>query len=228
MSTAISSSEIEQLFNLEDELNECAGKFGLELKSSPASLAPKMRFLLASKAQSVAANLTNLIQNLDTCWDDGIDPWNDREFFLLSMRSMELTFPKDFLNHLSEGDLIEGYDMNRVQTFRNMRFMELSTYSLLEVQSAEWTALYERPPEITEKMISFCDELLWQANRTIPFNIPVHFIRELRSEDKRIFEIKFKYLTPLFSGPNQPYGMLGSSKVEVIRGAKSGDNVAFN
>ncbi|MGZ3722406.1 MAG: hypothetical protein ACXVA9_05720 [Bdellovibrionales bacterium] len=217
----------EGLFELEHKLIALAADFKLNLHRSPPVIRTHLANLSAPALADVFAGMNTLIQNFQTCMEEDIDPWDDVEFFKLSMRSQGLSYPGDFLDNVARGDLIEGYDMKRLQVFRNMRFMELSSYSLMEILSYEWPLLFDRANAITTEMISYCDEILWTANRTIPFDIPLHFIRELRSEERQLLEVRFKYLSPVFSGPNQPFGLLGTCSVKQVNAEAHRDNLDF-
>lgn len=210
--------EIAELIRLEKELNAVATDFGLSLKSSPQSTFIHLSNSSAQHVQNVTDQVAHTVAAFKTCAVENVDAWDDVEFFQISMRRMGLSFPSDFLNNVTQGDCIEGYDMSRFQIFRNLPFMEKSSYSLVDMLSYEWPLLFDRSMVITEQMMSFCDEILWKANRTIAFNIPRHYVRELQSSERQVLDVTFKYLSPLFSGPNKPFGILGTCQVRPING----------
>jgi hypothetical protein len=221
------ATSIEGLFKLENELNAMALRFNLKLRASPPDIRAHLAGLSGERLAGISHNLEAVLSVFRICASEDIDPWDDREFFKLSMQALRLSFPSDFPDNVGFGDLIEGYDMNRLQIFRNLRFMELSSYSLMQILAHEWPQLFDRADAITERMISYCDQILWTANRTIAFDIPLHFIRELRSKERQVLEVRFKYLSPLFSGPNQPFGILGTCQVKQVETAKYQDNLAL-
>jgi hypothetical protein len=223
----MAKTQVERLFLVEQQLVKAAQPFGLRLRHSPTSIQHRLEELTPEFGTAIEGNMKRLIADFATCQTKFLDPWNDSEFFRLSMRSLGVTYPADFLSHVSEGDLVEGYDMSRFQVFRNMRFMETTGYSLMEILSYEWPALFDRPAQITNTIISYCDEILWASNRTIELNVPLHLIREVRSHDPQVCEVNFKYLAPLFAGPNRPYGMLGTCRARVLEKSRVQDNVKF-
>ncbi len=154
--------------------------------------------------------LNKLITAIDTCIEKSIDPWDDFKFFKISMEGLGAHYASDVECTFTEGTLIEAYDLDRIQVFRNLRFMEMSNYSLLELLSFEWPEMYERSSVITGEMMRYCDEHLWANNRTIRFPIRDHYIREARSSVHQVFKISFQHLSPLYSGPNKPFGFIGS------------------
>lgn len=223
----LNKSEIQNLLRLEDKLHKVAATYNLTLKSTPAECYAFLAQGPAELLSKVTNEIARLIQTFEVCAVEDVNPWNDQEFFTISMRRMGLTYAGDFLDHVRDEDLVEGYDLHRFQIFRNLRFMERSSYSLVEVLSFEWPVLYERSSAITNQLMSYCDEILWQANRTIRFDIPLHYIRELRSVERQVLEVEFKYLSPLFSGPNQPFGILASCNANPIDVTNPIDKLSF-
>ncbi len=146
-----------RILSLEAELDLKAKELGVTFRSSPARIGPQLRSLSFEVLSRIENSLDHLARAFELCIVQDTDPWDDGEFFKLSMRELGLTFPSDFLSRLQRDDVVEAYNMNRMQIFRNMRFMEISTYSLLEVLSYEWTQLFERSSHITQSN--------YQANR---------------------------------------------------------------
>ncbi len=106
--------------------------------------------------------------------------------------------------------------MNRLQIFRNMRFMEISTYSLLEVLSYEWPQLFERSSHITQLIIKQTEKDMWSTNKVIESQIPKHFLRETLSGSPQVLEAQHRLFAPLFSGPGKPGGMLSVGTVRSV------------
>lgn len=215
------------LIRLEHTIIALAGKFGLILKPASPAIMTHLVTLDISKLSSISANLNLLKSSFQNCISENIDPWDDTEFFRLSMRTFGVIYPSDFVSTLDPDTLIEGYDANRFQIFRNMRFMETSSYSLLEIQSYEWPMLFDRSSRITDSIIEYSDEVLWINNRTISLDIPEHYIKEVRTERPQILQVKFKHMCPLYSGPGKPYGALVTCKARVVDTIAADSNLAF-
>lgn len=219
--------ELKRIEQLEKAVTAITKRFGLVLKTSDAATYLHLATVSPETFHLIETQLGHTLRAFETCASEDADPWDDKHFFRISMRGMGLTFPADFLDHVGEEDLIEGYDMNRFQIFRNMRFMEKSSYSLLDMLSYDWPMLFERSSAITQKMISYCDEILWAANKTIRFDIPRHYIRELRSTEKQMMEVDFQALSPLFAGPDRPFGLVGTCRVHLLESSQENDSLGF-
>jgi len=205
-----------KLILLEKQLIDIAARFNLTMKSAPAKTYLHLESSPESLFNYVIDSAQKILGVFRVCLSEDIDPWDDGEFFRLSMKGMGITFPSDFLDHITSGDVIEGYDFDRKQVFRNMAFMQNSGYSLIEMLANEWPALFDRSKMVTDQMIAYCDDILWKANKTIPFNIPVHYVRERESSERLLWEISFRYLSPLFSGPDKPFGILGTFRLKPV------------
>lgn len=221
------SKAVDQILNLENRLIALAAKFDLRLRQSAPCIRPQLKSLPIESLNRILGSLKHLQNAFNVCAEEFKDPWDDREFFSLSMRALRVSYPSDFLGYVADGDLIEAYDINRIQVFRNMRFMETSAYSLTEILSFDWPTLFDRSSMITDKIISYTDEVLWAENRTVPTDIPRHFIKEIRSKENQVCEVQFKVMAPLFSGPDTPFGFLATCRANAIEREISKDNLSF-
>lgn len=179
--------------------------------------------------KALYANLNIYSSALGMAAETGTDPWDDTAFLVLTMRHLGLKFPNGFLDVLRPNHVVEAYDMHRRQIFRNLYFMEISNYSLLDVLSHDWPMLFHRDNEVTDVIIRQAEQDMWSMNCVIRAEVPVHYIRELLSENPQICEVQQQYFAPLFSGPNQPGGGLVISAARPIGADKSVDreNLAF-
>lgn len=221
-------ASVEKLRELEAALAVQTLKYGHDLKRSSNQVFEHLASLPTDALRHLEHALTNLQHIFKVCSSEQVDVWNDKEFFKISMREMGISYPPDFPDKTKEGYIIEAYDLERRQIFRNMLFMQASSYSLLEVLSFEWPLLYDRASSITDLIISHTEEIIWNANSTVPAKIPPHFIRELRSTTPQVCEVHFECFAPLFSGPNQPSGFVAACSGRVISDIDIGkDNLTF-
>lgn len=111
-------------------------------------------------------------------------------------------FAKGEWEHLVEAtDVIEMYDFNNTQIYRNLEFLRVCSFDLLKVMTSEWWMLWDR----SEKVID--DLRLWVSNvhkatGPIEVHIPEHLMRE-KGGERRAFMTRFKWFIPLWR-PGQP------------------------
>ncbi|MCB0413567.1 MAG: hypothetical protein KDD50_04500 [Bdellovibrionales bacterium] len=119
-------------------------------------------------------------------------------------------FEKVFSCRLSEDswglldpkNIIEIYDFNFCQWYRNWTFYKISSYSLEQLCMYPIWELYNRPTEITNKIVNEVMSLTQNDfNHTVPFEIPIHRLRELNPEKNNngvTFNVDFKTISPVF------------------------------
>lgn len=199
---------IAKLLQIESRLGEQLTAVGGRFVESPARIRARLETMTDSELSAIYENLANYANILELASEKGIDPRDDAALLSLAMRKMKLKFPSDFLDILRPDEVVEAYDMNRRQIFRNLHFMEMTNYSLLEVLSYDWPMLFHRDSKITEIIIRQAEQDMWAGNYVVRADVPVHYLRELLCEKPQICEAQQLYFAPLFAGPNRPGGIL--------------------
>ena len=226
---SIKQNLILNLFELEKKLAVQLAAFSCTSRFAPRRIVKRFEMMTTSELEFLGKNVSNFTTCLEVAEETGTDPWDDTAFLILTMRHLGLSFSKDFLDVLAPKHVVEGYDMYRRQIFRNLHFMEVSNYSLLEVLSYDWPMLFHRDSDVTNAIIRQAEQDMWSNNRVIPAEVPVHYIRELLSDEPQICEVQQQYFAPLFSGPNNPGGILVNSSARPMGVDKSieKNNIAF-
>lgn len=215
------------LFELESMISIRMAALKCPFRMAPPQIHDRFDQLTVSSLESIGVNLKRFLDTLVMAEENGVDAWNDHEFLAISMSYAGLTFPRDFYSHTRADHVVEAYDMNRHQIYRNLHFMEVSNYSLLEVLAYDWPTLFHRDLAVTNLIIQQAEQDMWSENRTIPSKIPVHYIRELLSKEPQICEVQQQYFAPLYSGPNKPGGILVASSAKPMGVEVRHENVSF-
>ena len=113
-------------------------------------------------------------------------------------------FAKGDWEHLVEAtDVIEIYDFNNTQIYRNLEFLRVCSYDLLKVMTSEWWMLWDRSEKALDDLRR-CVGLVYDANGPIELNIPQFLTRE-KSAERRAFLTRFKWFIPLWKpGQSRP------------------------
>ncbi len=77
------------------------------------------------------------------------------QFLWSSLKTYGLKCPHDFFNKISEDCIIELYDLEYKQVWRNFHFFDVCSYTIEQVFCEPWTDRYKRD----EKMMQKCIEL---------------------------------------------------------------------
>ena len=98
------------------------------------------------------------------------------------LKKARLRIPQDdLLDRVSEGDIIEIYDMNNVQIYRSWNCFRVSSYSLAELLVFPFDVLYDRPSWVLEKLMSVIGTVLGPDLPIVDFNdfgIPEYVMNE--------------------------------------------------
>ena len=218
-----------RIFEAESNVVQVASRLNVPIKQAPRSTKTRLMGLSPSELQFIGENLTRLSRTFELCIIEDVSPWDDLKFLKLCVRQMGLNFASDFEQLISSDYIIEGYDMNRRQIFRNMRFMETTNYSLIELLSHDWPMLFHREKWVTDAIMKQAEQDLWSNNQTIRSQVPKHTIRELLCAPAQACEVHHKYFVPLYSGPGRPGGVLSVCVARSLDAnvGVSHDNVTF-
>jgi hypothetical protein len=128
----------------------------------------------------------------------------------------------DISSYLTKGDVIEIYNKEGVQLYRNFEFFKNCSYSLMDVITNEWFILYERPQQSINAMFGQAALVVEQGKQTIPWVVPEHIMKERYLNAKRAFKIKCKYISPLTDKTGKSVAVLTTMQAELI---SEGDEV---
>ena len=129
---------------------------------------------------------------------------DNHEIISSFIRQCSLSIRESDKEYIGEGDIVEAFDFEGVRLFRNVKFYELSSYSLEELTTHGHDELYHRPPEILAIFNRLQNQLITSKNpKVILPEFPEYYAVERRSVEKRRFKVKVKAIIPLFSQETQ-------------------------
>ncbi len=121
--------------------------------------------------------------------------------------------PHDLLDKIEGDDVIEIYDRNFHQLYRNWRFIELCSYSIADVNTFEFAELYDRPTHITDQLVQLGLQVLnGEVDETKKVTVDSHILREKFSEDRLSFRIEQGIVAPLHDSEGQIIGLITTLK----------------
>jgi hypothetical protein len=90
------------------------------------------------------------------------------------------------------------YSPEHVQTFQNLRFLELVSLTIEEVYCSEWFK-YTQRPEWAIKAIIEAGSLVFSEKvvKTFDPGIPAHEAQEVATEDEVRIRVKIKWMSPV-------------------------------
>ncbi len=153
------------------------------------------------RRQSILAKLRQDIAFYEGASQAGIGKYKSVDLLRHFLSKANWSVSEDVLSRLSDQDVIEVYSPTFTQLFRNMRFLEICSYPILDVYLYEWPELYTRPQAITEALVQECLKSLAAKPGENFFgqSVPDHFLEEVFSAERRVFEIEQKFISPVRS-----------------------------
>jgi hypothetical protein len=128
---------------------------------------------------------------------------------------------------VESGYLIEVYNNQNVQLYRNLEFFRHSGYSLMDVVTTEWFKLYQRPQRVTEDLLESAKQVFIHNQPVFP-KVPIHILREVYSKSRRAFLMDVKSIFPLVDvKTGQCTAILTKIKAELIAEGSDYDKIGI-
>ena len=204
------------LLSAQSHLNSLLKAEGIRTHLPLDSAFSRLNQLASSARESAERSLTILNDSLKAAKENHRN-LHDTHFLLdFTCHQLGIHTSDDFTSTIEHDDLVEGYDMQSRQIFRNFQFMEICGYDLLDLLTYDWVTLYERSQTISNEILKRC-EIVARTGQTLSLlDLPTHYMKERMSSTRQISRVNFRYLGPLFSQPGVPFGVTISCKAEII------------
>ncbi len=134
---------------------------------------------------------------------------NDNKLIWYALKKLGLIPTGDLFDLLDDSYVVEIYNPQGIQVFRNYRFFEISSYNFAELFIYPWHELYQRDASIDAHIFEYSKDIFSGAVKSTVnvTEIPRHNIKELFSPEKKKLEMQQRYFAPLKSKiSNEIYG----------------------
>ena len=135
----------------------------------------------------------------------------------------------DVFDIVATDDVIELYNLQGIQLYRNMRFFKVCSYNLLDLSVNSWETLYDKPTHVLEATQKIIQRMFSSGDRPISYDIPTYLQKEKYQFVKslRTLQVTPKYIVPLFDySSGEPAGAFSTYSAEVI--AEGEQSTRFN
>lgn len=146
-------------------------------------------------------------------------PLTDTRMLLwCSLRHFGLIPSSELMATITDDMVVELYSSEGIQLFRNLKFMEVCSYTLADIFMHPWFELFERNDEMAGDSVQCVSAVL--AGESIedqPLIKKRHRIVEAFSTDRLEIEMMFHTLSPVFlKGRPRPFGFVCTSSASVV------------
>lgn len=139
----------------------------------------------------------------------------------------------EFWKVLTEDHLIELYNKDMIQIYRSVNFLELSSYSILDLMTNEWYVLWDRPKVVTDRLLKIADRFSSTYVAVQEFPIERHLLREVLDTGltepfvPRATLVDFKHIGTLTSTTDgSPQGFICTSKGRVMASGEDAQSIS--
>jgi hypothetical protein len=204
-----------------------AVQFGLKIEPFSDITWPKFRSLSGPLQQQAFESFVAYSDLCVAAAESGVAINDDRSLAWWAVQKFGLRPCSDFFDKLTGDDVLELYDCNLVQLYRNWAFFQISSYSMGDLFVFPWPHLYKRDEAVMENLLFYAKAVLSGEHRsTIECVSPRHIVVESLSAEQNVLDMMVKYASPLFdSGGNIAAFFVISSVRKVGNRATDSDSV---
>lgn len=124
---------------------------------------------------------------------------DSKRFTWRALVKLGLSPNSDLLERLEDGDIVEIYDSQQVQLFRNLEFFDFCSYTLEELFCLEWWRLFKRDEAISNTILRLVNEIYQRKHPNgVSDPFPPHLVVESLSRDKFNVDFYMKQISPLY------------------------------
>lgn len=134
-----------------------------------------------------------------------------------ALSTMGLVPPSDLLSRLKPSAVIELYDLQGLQIWRNFNFMRVCSYTLEEIYSIEWFNRYKRDQIHTEECIKNVTTLLsGESPEVFKPEMSLQIMEETCSQDRLKIRATYDLLSRLKNRDGELAAWLVATSADVI------------
>ena len=124
--------------------------------------------------------------------------------------------------------VIEVYDLNFTQIYRNIEFHRQCQYDVATLESNVWMDLYERDDDkVTMSIFEFGRKMLTDHKTTMQWPVRKHVLKEIMVDKQRAFLNEYMGVTPLFKD-GKHFALINFVKSTPLETNKNGDVIDLN
>ncbi len=139
------------------------------------------------------------------------------------LKDLGLHINEDTASLLTNAEVIEVYRNDLTQLFRNLRFLEICSYPLMDLYVHEISELYRRPHVLTDATIREFTQVLTSTDRKPLFcDVPDHFLEEIFSPGKHKFYIRHKLIAPVMNEKGEVVAAVSSLWANLLLPGETG------
>lgn len=170
------------------------------------------------KKEATLVHFSKYVEVLGDAVDNGVRLRDDRKLLWRAFGVYGMRPLADLLTYESgDDDVVEIYNRDSVQIFRNVHFFRVCSYTIDDVISRPFYELYRRDGDITYKILETASELLaGKYTSTYWYDLPPHRLDEIDSPGRFLALVENRFLSPLHGADGSIQGMVSVNRALAI------------
>lgn len=205
-----------------EKVSAITARHGVTVKPYRSSELPLFR-QLSFEAQGLAlSQLNTFLKSLELFEDQEENLGEQDRALWYALSAFGLLPNSDMFKLFKSSDVVEIYDMEGFQIWRNFNFLKICSYNLEEMYSIEWFRRYERKPEDVKACGEAINDLLTGKTPEISMvQVPYHQIRETDSSEQLHLGVTYQWIARLKDRSGQLAAWMVCSSVEILDAQQS-------
>jgi len=213
-----SFSNIERFIRSSEAISRLFQKYETECVPFYSSHLPHFSALDSRKQEEAVFILEMYKKSLQNSENNFGSLKNNGDLLWQAIKDLGYRQPSGFFACLEPDDVIEIYDSQNLQIWRNINFMKICSYTLEEMLCLPWYERYDRDNEDTEKIIKSVQKVMGSKEPTyLNEAIGNHIFEEKTSRKQFVLNARHDYFCPLFGESGSPEAFVVTSKVKILK-----------
>jgi len=194
-----------------------AAQQSLEVKGYDSPDLPFYNALSPKKQSEILDQLKVFLRTIEAVVSSGDRLDNHERSLWHALMTLGLVPPSDWFSKLSAGDVLEIYDLQNIQLWRNFNFMKICSYTLEEMYSIDWPNRYIRPSEKNHEILDAIRIVTTDTGTDVYFGeVREHILEETSSSDRLILEARHDWFSRVRNTQGETVGWMVNSTVRIL------------
>jgi hypothetical protein len=213
-----SGTSADEFKRLIEGIAEFARRAGLKVQAGTERSWAHYRSLPQTQKAEIFVSAKNYFEICEATIKEGSQISETASLLWMSLKHFGLFPGSDLMDRLTNDMVVEVYNQDGIQIFRNMKFMEVCSYTIADVFIYPWWELFKRNDELLNDLKHEIGQVLeGKTNKLLESKIRRHRIVESFSVEQSEIEMKIAFFGPIFHrGTKQIAGFVAASEATVL------------
>lgn len=200
------NNRAETFSKLTQQVHVCLKKENINIQASHSGAYEHFKKLGDDIQSQQIALLEQYVEVCEDLQKEGESLCNSPLFVWKMLQKMGLKANFDIFEHIGPTDIIEIYNYQNVQVYRNLFFFQICSYSFDELLSIPWWQLFRRDDQVSQLIFANGSAIFRKdINEWIAPEIPEHLLEEIASTEMLKMNVKIKLMAPLVNKTGEIY-----------------------